>query len=334
MAAAAAILALAACAVIAAILFLDWRAPHAPARSPVLITVAKGMHAGQVLEEVAGAGLVRSRISLKLAYSVYGHPRSLKAGTYRFDRPLTPLQIVAMLNRGEVITVKVTIPEGLRMDEIARLLAGAGLGKEDAFLRAAADPRHIRDLDPQAKSLEGYLFPETYILDPTLSESAVLQLMVKEFRSWLSGRRLPPGTSLHDAVVLASLVEKETAAPHERPLIAGVFMGRMAMGMSLQTDPTIVYAQSLAGAYRGHLTRMDWGFRSPYNTYLHTGLPPGPICSPGRASLDAALAPVALGYLYFVSKNDGTHAFTKTLEDHNRAVARYQRGGHPGSPPR
>ncbi len=312
-----------------ALLAWDWHTPYRRTGKAALVTVAKGMRAGQVLEAIAGEGVVRSRVSLKLAYAVYGHPRGLRAGTYRFDSPLTPLQVVAMLNRGEVIYIKVTIPEGLRLDEVAHVCSEAGLGQEQAFMRAASLPDLIRDLDPQAKTLEGYLFPETYLLDPTLREAAVVQVMVKGFRAWWSSqdRALLPGATLHDTVVLASLVEKETAAPKERPLVAGVFLHRLGLGMPLQTDPTIVYAQSVAGVYRGFLTRMDWGFPSAYNTYLHPGLPPGPICSPGRASLEATLRPVSSGFLYFVSRNDGTHAFSRTLEEHNRAVAQYQHGG-------
>jgi len=312
-----------------ALLAWDWHMPYRRPGKAALVTVAKGMHAGQVLEAVAGEGVVRSRVSLKLAYALFGHPRGLRAGTYRFDRPLTPLQVVEMLNRGEVIYIKVTIPEGLRMDEVAHVFSEAGLGQEQAFMRAASSPALIRDLDPQAKTLEGYLFPETYLLDPTLSEAAVAQVMVKGFRAWwvAQDHALSPGVTLHDAVVLASLVEEETAAPKERPLIAGVFLHRLALGMPLQTDPTIVYAQSVAGVYRGFLTRMDWGYPSPYNTYLHPGLPPGPICNPGRASLEAALRPTSSGFLYFVSRNDGTHAFSRTLDEHNRAVAQHQLGG-------
>jgi UPF0755 protein len=307
----------------------DWHTPYRRVDKPVLVTVAKGMHAGQVLEAVAREGLVRNRVSLKLAYALFGHPRGLRAGTYKFDRPFTPLQIVEMLNRGDVIYIKVTIPEGLRLDEVVRLLSEAGLGREEALLRAASSPGAIRDLDPQARTLEGYLFPETYLLDPTLSETAVLQVLVKGFRNWWSSqdRARPAGQSLHDAVVLASLVEKEAATARERPIIAGVFANRLDLGMPLQTDPTIVYAQSVAGVYRGFLTRMDWGFASAYNTYLHPGLPPGPICSPGRAALEAALHPEASPFLYFVSRNDGTHAFSRTLDEHNRAVAFYQHGG-------
>ncbi len=306
----------------------DWHTPYQLVPKETLVTVPKGMHAGQVMELLAREGVVRSRVSFKMAYALFGRPRGLRAGTYKFDRPLTPLQIIDKLNRGDVVFVKVTVPEGLRSDETARILADSGLGHEDAYRRAMGRPQDILDLDPKAKTLEGYLFPETYFLDPTLSEETVVQAMVKNFRQWWGGkgRTLQNGMTLGELVTLASLVEKETASSVERGLIAGVFCNRLRLGMPLQTDPSIVYAEAKAGAYRGFLTRLDWGFQSPYNTYLHAGLPPGPICSPGRASLEAALNPTPSPYLYFVSRHDGTHAFSRTLEEHNEAVSHYQSG--------
>jgi len=305
----------------------DWHAPFKGKPGPILVSVPKGTHAGVVLESLYRQGVVRSRISAKLAYAFLGRPRSLKAGTYRFDQPLTPLQVIAKLNRGDVVYTKVTIPEGLRSEEIAHILAEAGLGKEEAFLRLVREGRLIKDLDPEAHTLEGYLFPETYLLDPGLSEEAVLQALTKSFRAWWQGHGGPGTTSLsvREVVTLGSLVEKETAAPQERGLIAGVFFNRLKMGMPLQTDPTIVYAEVEARDYKGHLTRDDWSFSSPYNTYLHAGLPPGPICSPGPASMEAVLRPTRTDYLYFVSRNDGTHAFSHTLEEHNGAVERFQK---------
>ncbi len=332
---AAAVAALAVVALGAALLAWDWHAPYLRTGREVLVTVPKGMHAGQVIEALSREGVVRSRVSFKVAYALYGRPRGLRAGTYKFDRPLTPLQVVDKLNRGDVIYVKVTVPEGLRAEEVAHLLAEAGLGREEVFRRDVESPQLIRSLDPQATNLEGYLFPETYLLDPALDEQGVVAVLVKNFRQWWLARKrdLPAGTSLRKVVTLASLVEKETAAPAERGLIAGIFDNRLRLGMPLQTDPTIVYAETVAGVYRGFLTRLDWGFPSPYNTYLHAGLPPGPICSPGKASLEAALNPTPSGYLYFVSRNDGTHAFSRTLDEHNRAVSQFQRhsGDHKGS---
>jgi UPF0755 protein len=313
----------------AALLWWDWHAPYKRVPKEILVSIPKGMHAGQVMELLSREGMVRNRVSFKLAYGLFGHPRGLRAGTYKFDRPLSPIQVIEKLNRGEVVYIKVTVPEGLRAGEVAHLLAEAGLGREPVFLQAIAKPQVILDLDSSAKDLEGYLFPETYLLDPALNEEAVVQTLVRGFRQWWLGRGgvLPVGMTLRSVVTLASLVEEETAVSAERGLVAGVFANRLRLGMPLQTDPTIVYAQSLEGVYRGTLTRMDWGFPSPYNTYLHSGLPPGPICNPGRASLEAALNPTPSAFLYFVSRNDGAHAFSRTLEEHNRAVAHYQHGG-------
>jgi len=317
-----------------ALLEWDWHTPFSPAGGERMVTVTKGMRAGQVLELMAHEGVVRSRVSLKLAFALKGRPRSLRAGSYRFDHPLTPLQVVDKLNRGDVIYTKVTVPEGLRLDEVAHLLAEAGLGKEGTFLRIMNRGNLVADVDPQATALEGYLFPDTYLVDPGRSEESVIEMFVKGLHQWWESHASEAGgRSLREVVTLGSLVEKETGAPEERGLIAGVFANRLKVGMPLQTDPSIVYAEMVSGAYRGFLTREDWTYPSPYNTYQHPGLPPGPICSPGRAALEAALRPSPSPYLYFVSRNDGTHAFSRTLSEHNEAVSRYQKnGGRRGTP--
>jgi UPF0755 protein len=313
----------------AGLLQWDWHRPYQATAEEKLITIPKGMRAGQVMELLIREGVVRNRISLKIAFSLFGKPRELKAGTYRFDKPLTPLQVIDMLNRGEVVYTKVTIPEGLRVEEVAHLLAEAGMGRENVFLEVASQPDLVKDLDPQAESLEGYLFPDTYLVDPGHSERGVMAAMIRNFRAWWTNHLVdaPQRFSLHDVVTLASLVEKETGAPEERGLIAGVFFNRLRLGMPLQTDPSIIYGEIRAGRYKGFLTREDWTFPSHYNTYLHAGLPPGPICSPGRAALEAVLRPTQSNYLYFVSRNDGTHAFSRTLAEHNAAVQHYQRSG-------
>ena len=324
------LLVLGAAAFLAAVLAWDWHRPYSAGAGERLVTVPRGMRAGQVLDLLVEQGVVRNRISLKLAFALYGRPRGLRAGTYRFDRPLTPLQVIDKLNRGEVVYAKVTIPEGLRREEVARLLAEAGLGKEAAFRRVVGRGALVRDLDPQAATLEGYLFPDTYLIDPGRSEEQVVEALLKNLRQWWEAHgQEAGGRSLRQVVTLASLVEKETGEPTERGLVAGVFMNRLRLGMPLQTDPSIIYAQVEAGVYRGTLTREDWLYPSPYNTYLHPGLPPGPICSPGRAALDAALRPTPSPYLYFVARSDGTHAFSRTLAEHNDAVAKYRgRNGH------
>ena len=323
------ILTLGACA---ALLSWDWNTPYKEGPGRVTVTIPKGMRAGEVIETLSAKGLVRSRLSFKLAFAVFGRPRRIMAGTYSFEGPESPLAIIDKLNKGEVVLTKVTIPEGLRDEEIARIIADSGLGKETAFLKAMNDPAPIRDLDPDARNLEGYLFPETYLVDPGLDEETIVRVLVDGFKEWWTRTGKPSGTSLsaHDVVTLASLVEKETGAPQERGLIAGVFLNRLRLGMPLQTDPTVIFAEILAGRYRGRLTRRDLEFQSPYNTYLHAGLPPGPICNPGRASLDAVIRPTPSRYLYFVSRNNGTHQFSRTLAEHNHWVSVYQRNGRIG----
>ena len=279
--------------------------------------------------------MVRWRVSAKLAYALSGRLTTLKAGKYLFDQPMTPLQVLAKLRKGEVMHVKVTLPEGLRLEEAAALFEEQGVGRREAFLRAMRDPAPIRDLDPEALDLEGYLFPESYLVDPDIGEAALVRILVRASREWWERRPVPPpqGLGFHQLVTLASVVERETASPAERPRIAGLFLNRLRIGMPLQSDPTVIYALALDGRYRGRLTREDWAYPNPYNTYRNAGLPPGPICSPGRASLEAVLRPEATRYLYFVARDDGTHAFSESLEEHNRAVARY-RGSREGGGPR
>jgi UPF0755 protein len=314
----------------ASFLAWDWHRPYRREAGETRVSISRGDRAGDVVEVLHERGLVRHRVSFKLAFVLYGNPRKLRPGTYRFDRPLSPLEVIGKLNRGDVELTRMTIPEGLRTDEVIGLLAASGIGSEEAFRKAVRDPGPILDLDPAARDLEGYLFPETYLLDPGLSEKAVVDILVRSFRSWWASAAGPGrDRGIREVVTLASLVEEETASAPERPLIAGVFENRLRLGMALQTDPSVVYALSLAGRYSGTLRREDLAFESPYNTYRNAGLPPGPICSPGRASLEAVLKPQASPYLYFVSRNDGTHAFSRTLEEHNRWVALTRRARTP-----
>jgi UPF0755 protein len=304
----------------------DWHRPYKGYEGALTLSVQRGEPAGEVLEDLAARGVVKHRLSLKLAYSFMRRGMTIKAGRYSFDRPMSPLQVLDKLRKGEVVYVKVTLPEGLRIGEAAHLFSKEGLGSYPRFLEAMRDPSPIRDLDPQAKTLEGYLFPETYLVATGTDEDAIVRILVDKFRAWwkLNREPAPDGLDLRQIVTLASIVEKETANPTERPLIAGVFYNRLRKGMLLQSDPTVIYALVRDGRYRGVITRRDLHFESPYNTYVVKGLPPGPICSPGKASLSAALNPDRTGYLYFVSKGNGTHAFSKTLTEHNRAVAKYQ----------
>ena len=236
--------------------------------------------------------------------------------------------IVTKLVRGDVVRRTVTFPEGSDIDAMARLAAARGIVMED-FLKAARNPAAIRDLDPGAPDLEGYLFPDTYDLTKKPDPAAdLVARMVKRFREVITPelpRIQASGMSLREVITLASVVELETARVEERPRIAAVFRNRLRFRMPLQTDPTVIYALKKAGTYDGNIRRVDLSVDSPYNTYRYPGLPPGPIASPGRDAIRAVLQPADVRDLYFVSRNDGSHEFTTNLNDHNRAVTQYQR---------
>jgi len=257
-----------------------------------------------------------------------GQGRRLKAGEYRFDHAMTPPEVIGKIARGEVFVVTLTFPEGLTIAEMAKIFESHGLGSAAAFVEAAQDASLIHDLDPAARNLEGYLFPETYAVPRKTDAPKLVRLMVgrfghvftKELRDAAAARQL----SVRQAVALASIVEKETAKAEERPLVAAVYVNRLRLRMPLQADPTVIFAIQQTGTYNGNLRRDDLMVDSPYNTYRYPGLPPGPIASPGRASLDAAVHPAESDALYFVSRNDGSHVFAKTLDEHNRNVQQYQ----------
>ena len=279
-------------------------------------------------QRLVDAGVVLDPWTFRAAVLISGRARELKAGEYRFDAPIDALEVIDKIRRGDVYRRLLTFREGLTIAEMAVVFEQKGFGGAGDFLEAAADPAAIRDLDPAARDLEGYLFPETYALARGTPARDVVARMVSAFKDALDqdlrAAAAAEGLSVRQVVTLAALVEKETAAADERPLVAAVYRNRMKIGMGMQADPTVIYALQQAGRYHGNLTRDDLQFDSPYNTYRYAGLPPGPIASPGRASLQAAVHPAPVDYLYFVSKNDGTHAFATTLEEHNHNVFRWQ----------
>ena len=259
-----------------------------------------------------------------------GHGRVLQAGEYLFDRPMTIPEAANKLFRGQVYFHEVVIPEGFSLFDIADLLEKRRLAPRAAFLEAARRGELIFDLAPQAHSLEGFLFPDTYRFPRHTTPEQIVQTMVSRFRQVYQERWkfLLAGNSMRvlEAVTLASLVEKETAEADERNRIAAVFRNRLKIGMPLQCDPTVIYAARLNGTFDGKIYQGDLASKSPYNTYVHAGLPPGPIANPGLKSIEAALEPASVDCLYFVSNHIGGHTFSKTLEAHNRAVAVYRRG--------
>lgn len=296
--------------------------------APLRLVVPPGSNADAIGREIASLGLVRHPMVFRLLVRVRGLDGQLKAGEYALEGPLTLEEIVELLARGDVVRREVTIPEGRTLEEIAVLAGAQGLAVE-AFVTAARNAALVRDLDPEATDLEGYLFPDTYEIplaaDP---ERRLVERMVIRFRDVIepeAARIEQTGLALREIVTLASLIELETARAEERPRIAAVFLNRLRRGMLLQTDPTVIYALKRAGRWDGNIRRQDLHVDSPYNTYRRPGLPPGPIGSPGREAILAVLEPADSRALYFVSRNDGTHHFSETLAEHNRAVNRYQR---------
>lgn len=291
------------------------------------VDVPPGTPTAGIARRLVDAGVVADAWTFRVALWWTGQARALKAGEYRFAGPSTPLAVVATLVAGRTFTQPLTFPEGLTLAEMAALFEARGVGTARDFLEAAASAAPIADLDPQARDLEGYLFPDTYPMSRRGSAPELVAMMVARFRAvWnqvLDGRDRG-NLSVREVVVLASLVEKETAAAAERPLVAAVYRNRLQRKMGLQADPTVVYALSKAGRYNGNIRKVDLDINSPYNTYRYSGLPPGPIAAPGQAALEAALAPADVPYLFFVSRNDGTHAFAETLREHNANVQRFQ----------
>ncbi|MEO8681039.1 MAG: endolytic transglycosylase MltG [Vicinamibacterales bacterium] len=279
-------------------------------------------------ERLVAAGVVRDVLTFRAAVFMSGRARELKAGEYRFDHPLTANEVVTRLVRGDVYKRLITFREGLTIADMAQVFEEKGFGTAKAFVAAAANFSLIHDLDPAARDLEGYLFPETYALPRGTPAADLVAQMVEAFRRAFSAplraAAEQAGLPVRQAVTLAALVEKETASPGERPLVAAVYLNRLKAHMPMQADPTVVYAMMKAGRYRGNISREDLQIDSPYNTYRYPGLPPGPIAAPGLASLQAVANPAAVEYLYFVSKNDGTHAFAETLAEHNRNVFTWQ----------
>lgn len=292
------------------------------------LDVPQGLGVAAIAQRLADAGIVRHPLLFRVAVWEAGADRMLQAGEYRFDEPLTPADVVGRLIKGDVYLRPITFPEGLTLAEMASTFEARGFGTREEFAAAAGEGALARAWDAEATDLEGYLFPETYALSRQSSAKDLVALMVARFREQLTedvrARARDRGLTIRQLVTLASLVEKETARGEERPLIAAVYATRLRIGMPLQCDPTVIYALARAGRFDGNLTRANLAFDSPYNTYRYPGLPPGPIASPGRAALLAAAEPADADFIYFVSRNDGSHAFARTLDEHNRNVFEYQ----------
>ena len=309
-----------------------WQRIQSPFRGyqgEMVVTVLPGTGASQILFDLESRGVLSDAL-LARAFLVYrlGDP-SLKAGEYRFSEPLTTPQVLEKLIDGRVVTYSVTVIEGLTLDEISRVIAEAGFADVASLSLEMRRSDLVADLDPEATDLEGYLYPDTYHFARGTSAKEIVATMLRTFREKFSAEveRLSEGSgrTVREIVTLASIVEKEARIDGERSEIAGVYANRLRIGMALYADPTIIYAIKRLGRWDGNLRRPDLKLDSPYNTYVYPGLPPGPICSPGVASMVAAAAPAQTRHLYFVSRNDGTHVFAETLRDHNRNVTRWQK---------
>jgi UPF0755 protein len=346
-------------AVLGAAGWFAW-AVFTPAEPPgqIFVLLRPGYSTRRIATELKSAGVIRSEEAFILWHYAHRH-RSLKAGEYLFEKPDNIVDIQNRLRRGDVYFHTVVVPEGYTMFDIARAVEAAGLGPAEDFLKEAqSDTALISDIAPGAPSLEGYLFPETYEFNRLMTMPEMAAAMVKQFRQVAhqigltgptitqtadisSGRSRtprqasvdisdvrdpgPPQTELERTVIMASIVEKETRVPEERPLVASVYYNRLGQKIALDADPSIIYAELLAGTYTGKLHHADMQFRSPYNTYRNPGLPPGPIGNPGRSALEAAMHPAQSDYYYFVADAQGHHRFAHDMEEHNKNVAAYRK---------
>ena len=301
----------------------------------VILDFPKGTSSSAMAAQLADAGVVRYPWQFKLARLLHPAAR-LQAGEYQFVHSDTTWNVFKRIERGDVFFYELTVPEGSNMFDIAASLKQFDFLTGADFLKAARDPALIRDLAPHAPTLEGFLFPSTYRLTRRTTASELCRMMTDLFhKQWRQLHDTSQSSDPMQIVTLASLVEKETAVPDERPLVASVFANRLRLGMPLDCDPTTIYAAMLEERYRGTIYRSDLASPNAYNTYQHAGLPPGPIANPGVASLKAAIAPATTEYLYFVAKADGSgsHQFSKTIDEHNRAVENYRRGTRKSDPP-
>lgn len=303
--------------------------PYSTATLPLVFEVEQGQSATRIFEGLERLGLLRDARVVRHYFVWVMKEPALKAGEYQITRPMAPRELIDKLVRGDVYVKPLKLIEGLTAFEMVDEMVKQGFGQREAFLREIAKVERIRDLDPAATNLEGYLYPDTYLFASKTSEEKVIDTLVAGFRKHWTEEVAPvlgPGSMpVRQLVTLASIVEKETQQDEEAPLVASVYKNRLDQGIGLYADPTIIYAKKLAGTWDGNLRKPDLQLDSPYNTYVVEGLPPGPICSPAVRSLLAAAQPADTSYLYFVSKNDGSHVFAETLAEHNRNVDVWQR---------
>ncbi len=289
------------------------------------MVVEPGQSFRSITADLQEKGLLKHPLKFRIIAGYQNVTTKIKAGEYRLSGTMSPTRILEHLSKGKVYMHRVTVPEGWNLREIARKMDKAGLCKKADFIHIATDPDFASKMGIAGQTVEGYLFPETYFFEKSVSAKDIISAMISRFNSVFSDswkdRASELGFSVHETVTLASIIEKETGVAEERRIISSVFHNRLEKRMRLASDPTVIYG---LGDFDGNLTRKDLKTKTPYNTYTNHGLPPGPIANPGRASLEAALYPADTDYLYFVARPDNTHHFSKTLAEHNRAVRKYQ----------
>jgi UPF0755 protein len=294
------------------------------------VKISKGTSSKSIARQLESLGIIKSRWHFLVTLWLHRSNQGLRAGEYQFLQPLTPIEVMEKLRKGEHSLVSVTFPEGLTIAEMAQIYERSALGDAKDFIKAAGAVGLIRDLDPQAADLEGYLFPETYRVSRHSKVEELIHQMVHEFKksytTQIQQKVATQSLNLRQIVTLASLIEKETAIASERNLVSAVFSNRLKVGMPLQCDPTVIYALRQTGKYDGNLTKTNMQIDSPYNTYRYKGIPPGPIASPSRESLWAALEPAEVKYLYFVARKDGSHEFSEKYQEHVSNVREHQLG--------
>jgi UPF0755 protein len=312
--------------IFAAVWFLGTlRGAGTGAEGIVLVNIPRGTPFAQVVNLLDEKGLIRSRLLFRTMAYVYGAPQLTKAGEYEFSKDMSSGEILQKLIRGEVKAYSIVVPEGFTVRQIAARLAANGLVDEKEFLRLERDRDTLATLKIPAASAEGFLYPDTYRFDRSMDARTILKTMADRFWVKATGGMIEKaraqGLGVKEWVTLASIIEKETGRKDEMPLVSAVFRNRLRIRMPLQSDPTVIYGIE---NFDGNLTRKHLERQNPYNTYLNRGLPPGPICNPGLDALTSALNPAPVDYLYFVSRNDGSHQFSATLAEHSRAVRKYQ----------
>lgn len=295
----------------------------------ILYEIERGEGAKSLAEHLKEEGILQKKRAFLLGHSLFYSQKTIKAGEYVFDLPLSIQKILNIITKGKILLHAATIPEGLTRMEIADYLESLGFSERQAFMKASEDTTAISVFDSEARNLEGYLFPETYFFPKGVTTEKIVSSMATQFKDTFSEewtrRSDEIGLTIREIVILASLIEKETSLPDERPLVSAVFHNRLKKQMKLDCDPTIIYALKQDGQFKDRLHTKDLRLDSPYNTYLYRGLPPGPIANPGKDSIAAALYPADKDFLFFVSKNDGSHHFSRSFREHQNAVNKFQK---------